>query len=199
MRFRASQAAIDRVSSGRKTPQSSYRPDIGVKLLFRANLRDGPLETSPPSGLVFDPRDERDRFGDRARLRAVATENNHPGVAVFHRQTFVVLGPWNFAEVLQPAPDFLAEPFCCDRRTIGDSFSPPRARSMSPASDRYCDIRRPGFPMTFSAPGMWLIAYSVGGQASNTTALPSARMRRSSSVLKARPLRAIPLPKPRAR
>ena len=47
-----------------------------------------------------------DRFGDRARLRAVATEDDHAGVVIFHRQASVILGPSYFADVLaalQPA------------------------------------------------------------------------------------------------
>src|SRR5215468_9549896 len=54
---------------------------------------------------------------------------------------------------------------------------------ISPASGTYCDIERPGLPRTLIAPGMWLIAYSLGGRASKTTALPVARMPRRSSVL----------------
>ena len=38
-------------------------------------------------------------------------------------------------------------------------------------------------PTTFSAPGMWLTAYSMCGRLSKTTALWSARICRSSSVL----------------
>ena len=44
------------------------------------------------------------------------------------------------------------------------------------------DIGTPGLAATLRAPGMWLTAYSGKGRASNTVALPSARMRRISSV-----------------
>ena len=43
--------------------------------------------------------------------------------------------------------------------------------------------RDTGLGRDVRAPGMWLIAYSMWGRASSTTALPLARIRFSSSVL----------------
>ena len=62
-------------------------------------------------------------------------------------------------------------------------MSPPTRRWTSATSDTYIDIETPAFGATFSAPGMWLIAYSMYGRVSSTTALLSATMRFISSVL----------------
>jgi hypothetical protein len=59
-------------------------------------------------------------------------------------------------------------------------LSPPTSRSTSAT---YASGAAPGSVATFRAPGMWLVAYSEYFRESRTTALPSARIRRSSSVL----------------
>ena len=56
------------------------------------------------------------------------------------------------------------------------------------------DMETPGFGATLSAPGMWLMAYSMWGRASSTRALPAARIRCSSAVLTSGGLLVRPLP-----
>src|SRR4030095_7928090 len=59
---------------------------------------------------------------------------------------------------------------------------PPTARPTSAASETYSDMATPGLAERFRAPGMWLTANSRNGRASNTSAVPSARIRSSSAV-----------------
>ena len=59
---------------------------------------------------------------------------------------------------------------------------PPTTRSISAVSEIYIALDVPGFGATLTAPGMWLMANSKAGLASNTVALFSCSVRRSSSV-----------------